>query len=130
MELQARSSHRDLVATCVKLLNDLEHEIQSASSAIAHNKLKDLEESLWRQEMLCGRLKRSVPTIRAAAPNKDSTAILCEAAARLRLRSQTYEKLVAHASRSTSILQHLCCLYRNAAQRSWAGMYNSMSREA
>jgi hypothetical protein len=130
MELETGSSRRDLVVTCVKLMNDLEHEIQSASSAIARNRLRDLEESLWRQETLCGRLKRSVSTICRATLNKDSTDLLCEAASRLRMQSQIYEKLVAQSSRSTAILQHLSSLYRNAARHSGAGMYRPMSREA
>lgn len=130
MQLQAGQSGRDLVAICVKLFKDLDQELQTASNAIAHNRLRDLEESLWRQETLCGRLKRAVPAICRANISKDSIGHLCEAAERLRMRSQIYEKLVAQAIRSTAILQHLCSLYCHAAQNYGTKPNRCVSREA
>lgn len=130
MTLLSESNRRDSFHTSVRRLSELEREIRCASVAIAQNRLRDLEESLWRQEILCRNLKSFVSTICPAILDRDSINLLRETAARLKMQSQIYEKLVARSSRSTAILQHLCTLYRNAAQQSGTGMYRPMSREA
>jgi hypothetical protein len=130
MDQQSGSTNVDVVAGCVKLLRDIEKEIQAAMSAIAFHKLGDLEESLWRQETMCARLKLSISAIRPSVLNAASRGPLREAASALRAETQIYEKLVTRSSRSTAILQHLCSLYRNAAQHPGRAMYRSISREA
>jgi hypothetical protein len=120
----------DVVAVCMKILRDLEQEIQAATHAITRNKLTELEESLWRQETLCARLKRSLCTIPPAMLRAEAPITLREAASRLMARSQVYETLVTRASRSTAILQHLCSLYRTAAQHPGTAMYRAISHEA
>jgi len=124
------STNANVVAACVKILKDLELEVQTATNAITCNKLMDLEESLWRQETLCARLKRSIYAIRPASLNAEGADLLREEASRLKAQSQIYEKLVSRASRSTAILQHLCSLYRNAARHPVRAMSMSISREA
>jgi glutamate racemase len=124
------STDVDVVAACAKILRELEQEIKTAMNAIACNRLTDIEESLWRQETLCARLKRCIPTIRPAMLNAEVSGVLREAASRLIAQSQIYETLVARASRSTAILQHLCSLYRTAAQHPGRAMYRTISREA
>jgi len=126
----SESTDADIVAVCVKALRDLELEVQTAAHAITSNKLTDLEESLWRQEILCGRLKRCIPTIRSAMSSARAAGLLREEAVRLKMQSQIYEKLVSRASRSTAILQHLCSLYRNAAQHPGRTICSQISREA
>ena len=130
MDQRSGSNNVDVVAACVKILRDLELEVQTATSAIMCNKLTDLEESLWRQETLCARLKGSIRRIRLARLNEGVTVLLREEASRLKEQSQIYEKLVSRASRSTAILQHLCSLYRNAAQHPGRTMHRPLSREA
>lgn len=130
MHQRSESTDPDIVAVCVKVLRDLEIEVQTAAYAITSNKLTDLEESLWRQETLCARLKRCISTIRPAMLNANSAGLLREEASRLKVQSQVYEKLVSRASRSTAILQHLCSLYRNAAQHPGRTVYRQISREA
>jgi hypothetical protein len=120
----------DVVAVCTKILGDLEQEIQAATHAIARNKLTELEESLWRQETLCARLKRSLCAITPAMLRSEVPVTLRGAASRLRAQSQVYETLVTRASRSTAILQHLCSLYRTAAQHPGTAMYRAISHEA
>jgi len=115
------------VATCVEAFEDLETELKTATRAISCNELARLEESLWRQEMLCAKLKRSISSAR---PDLMTTDHLQESAARLQAQSRIYEKLVARASRSTAVLQHLCSLYRNAAQHPGRAIYGCVSREA
>lgn len=130
MEQPSGSINVDVIAGCVKLLGDLEQQIQAATRAIARNRLGELEESLWRQEMLCGRLKRSISAIRPPTSNVASVGFLRDAASRLKEQAQIYERLVTQSSRSTAILQHLCSLYRNAAQHPQRSIYGSISREA
>jgi hypothetical protein len=130
MDPRIGSTNVDVVAGCVKWIGDLEQEIQTAAGAIARNNLRDLEESLWRQETLCAGLKRSISTVCLAAPSAGSRATLREAASELRTQSQIYGKLVTQSSRSITILQHLCSLYRNAAQHPARAIYRSVSREA
>jgi hypothetical protein len=130
MEQRIGSANIDVVATWVELLRDLEREVQAATSAIGCNQLTYLEESLWRQETLCGRLKRSITAICPATPGGTSRASLREAASRLKTQTAIYEKLVVQSSRSTAILQHLCSLYRNAAQHPGRAIYSSISHEA
>ena len=124
------STDSDVVTACVKILGDLDQEVQTATHAIACNRLADLEESLWRQETLCARLKRLISVIRPILLPATSFGPLREAASRLRAQTQIYEKLVTQSSRSTAILQHLCSLYRDAAQHPGRAMYRSISREA
>ena len=130
MEQRSGSSNVDVVAVCVKILRDLELEVETATSAIICNKLTDLEESLWRQETLCVKLKGFIRRVRTARLNPTAMVLLRDEASRLKEQSQIYEKLVNRASRSTAILQHLCSLYRNAAQHPGKAMYRPLSREA
>ena len=119
----------DIVTACVSVLRDLEQEIQTATNAIACNKLMRLEESLWRQEMLCVRLKRFISTIQRTEWIASLTPIRDEVS-RLRNQAQVYGKLVTRSSRSTEILQHLYSLYRNASQHPGRAIYGAISREA
>lgn len=119
----------DPVALCVQAIEYLEQEIQTATSAISRNMLKDFEESLWRQEMLCARLKRSMIAIRPDRLKLEAAGSVRESAARLLAKSQSYGKLVARSSRSAAVLQHLCALYKNAAQHPEGIIRGCISRE-
>jgi hypothetical protein len=130
MDQQSGTDRFEPVTVCVKLIKVLEQEIQEGMTAIARNRLADFEESLWRQEAICVKLKRSIGTIRPGILNTGSYGQLREAASLLKTRSQIYEKLVAQSSRSSAILQHLCSLYRNAARYPGRAIYGSISREA
>jgi hypothetical protein len=120
----------DPVTACVKTIGDLEQELQTAMSAIGCNMLKDFEESLWRQEMLCARLKRSISRLRLDPLKDEAARCLHESAVRLQAKSRSYEKLVARSSRSAAVLQHLCALYRNEAQHPGRAIHGCISREA
>lgn len=130
MDQRVGLANVDVITGCAKFLGDLEQEVRGAAGAIARNDLRGLEESLWRQEALCGRLKRSIPAIHFAAPSATSRVSLREAASALKMQVQIYERLVTQSARSTTILQHLCSLYRNAARHPARVIYRSISREA
>ena len=112
------------------VLRELEEEIRAARTAIAHNGLADLEESLWRQETLCAKLKRSLSSPHHESLRTTSACSLHEAASSLRTQLQMYEKVVVQSSRTAAILQHLCSLYRNARQNPGRVIYKPLSREA
>lgn len=130
MDQQSGSGCVEPVTVCVKLLKGLEQEIEDGMTAIARNRLADLEESLWKQEAICAKLKRSIGMIRPDMLNAGSAGSLREGASLVKTQSQIYEKLVAQSSRSSAILQHLCSLYRNAAQYPGRAIYRSISHEA
>jgi Zn-dependent oligopeptidase len=120
----------NVAVACVGLLRELEEEIRLAQSAITCNKLADLEESLWRQETLCAKLKRSISSPHFRLLEVTSRNSLREAFSTLNTQVQMYEKVVTQSRRTTAILQHLCSLYRNAAQHPGRAIYKSLSREA
>lgn len=98
-----------------QLLWALQQEIQTAVQAICGNALNDFELSLWRQEMLCGRLKRNIAMGRASMALQLSNAAIGEALTELKATSDCYEKVVLRCSKSAAVLQDLCRLYRGAA---------------
>src|ERR1700739_2516776 len=128
MRREAISTDIDAATACVKIIEDLVQELQAAANAIGCNKLAGFEESLWRQEMLCARLKRKIATLRADSPKVESSNPLRNSAMRLQAQTQIYENLVARSSRSAAVLQHLCALYRNAAQHPGSATYGCISR--
>lgn len=130
MDQQSRANHAEVVLACVGVVRALEQELVTATGAIARHKLADLEDSLWRQESLCARLKRELPIIHLSMPDDASRACLREAATELKAQLQVYERLVTQSSRSTVILQQLCCLYQNAARRPGRALHRGISREA
>jgi hypothetical protein len=107
---------------CGQLLCALQQEIQTSVHAISANALSDFELSLWRQEMLCGRLKRNLAAISASARDQPFRNGLRESLTELKTAADSYQKVVLRCSRSASVLQDLCRLYRGAAPASRANM--------
>lgn len=99
--------------TCAQLLEDLQHELQDAISAVARNSLADFELSLWRQEMLCAGLRRSTFLLGRSSVGKETLCGLRVASVALRRLNCSYESLVQQSSRSVALLQDLCSLYKN-----------------
>jgi hypothetical protein len=98
-----------------QLLCALQQEIQTAVHAISRNALSDLELCLWRQEMLCGRLKRNFAGMSESARNEPFRSAFREALTQVKAESDKYQKVVLRCSRSAAVLQDLCLLYRGAA---------------
>jgi len=130
MDQRSGPTHVDAVTMCTEMLRDLEIELQAAANAIACNKLTNFEESLWRQEFLCAKLRRVITTIGVAVSGSTSPVVLREPASRLKAQCQVYEKLVSQSKRSTAILQHLCSLYRNAARSPAKKLHTAITCEA
>jgi hypothetical protein len=105
---------------CLQLVQAFQQEIRAAVRAISQNALTDLELSLWRQEMLCARLKRSMGPISSYDLREPLHGVLREALVDLKTESDRYERVVLRCSRSVIVLQDLCALYRGTAPGSRA----------
>jgi hypothetical protein len=117
-------------AMSLRQLKDLQDELQVAISAIARNSLPDLELSLWRQEMLCAGLKRSLFVLARSTPGKEMLGHLRSETVSLQQVNLSYESLVQQSSWSMSLLQDLCSLYKNAPAHSILHALPSLSCEA
>jgi hypothetical protein len=117
-------------AVSLQNVKDLQDELQAAISAVARNSLSDLELSLWRQEMLCAGLKRSLFVLRRSAPGKELLRRLRGESVSLQHMNRSYESLVQQSSRSMSLLQDLCSLYTNAPVPAIDHALSSLSCEA
>ena len=121
---EGRESAR-LSAVCVNILRELELEVQEATNAIACNRLADSREPVAAGNVLC-QLEAPLPAIRPTAINAASSGPCVR---RISPERRNLREAM-QSSRSAAILQHLCSLYRNAAQHPGRAMYRAISREA
>ena len=92
-------------------INSLHHEISVAISAVSGNSLRALEESLWRQEVLCTSLKQLLHTL--GRSNDSATMIRMRSAmSDLHRLNQTYAALVAQSRSSNDLLYALSQGYK------------------
>lgn len=101
----------------LKQLADLERELEIATDAIARNSLAEFEQSLWRQEMLCSGLKRSMQSLRRAGLDSQPLKALRASARSVWTANRSYAVLIARTRQSAAVLQDLCGLYRHLPSR-------------
>ena len=111
-------------------LLELEHELEIAMDAIAHNALVEFEQSLWRQEMLCQGLKRALPALVRSPEMGRLRSDLHQAAASLLERKRGFEALVGRSKQNSALLQDLCGLYLHLPLSASASETSSLSCEA
>jgi hypothetical protein len=97
---------------CLQHIEDLQKELQAAIAAITQGSLSGLELSLWRQEMLCVALRRSIRKIQNSGADRESLSRVHSAAPSLHHLNRTYESLVKRSSQSVAFLLGLSCLYK------------------
>ena len=92
-------------------IDSLGREISVAISAISGNSLRALEESLWRQEVLCTSLKQLLQTL---GRSTDSTTMIRmrSAMSDLHRLNQTYAVLVEQSRNSNDLLYALSRGYK------------------
>ena len=92
-------------------VHSLQQEISVAISAISGNSLGALEESLWRQEVLCTSLKRLLQTL---GRGTDSTTMIRMRSAMSDLHSlnKTYAVLVEQSRNANDLLYALSRGYK------------------
>lgn len=92
----------------VHRIEELREEVRHAMAAISGNKLQALEESLWRQEVLCTGLKHLVGTVQAADPGTTLNTRLQASLTALHQLNQSYAELLRQAQASNHLLYALC----------------------
>ncbi len=95
-------------------LGALHEEIHAAMLAISGNSLPELEQSLWRQEVLCVSLKHLTHSMGPASVEGSLMLRIQTATAALGQLNATYCKLVEQARSSTNVLYGLCRDYKDS----------------
>lgn len=107
-----------LASPALRYLQDVEAlqgEMQSAMLAISGNRISVLEESLWRQQVLCTSLKHLSQSLVAGPVETSLRNRICEANRALEQVNRSYAVLVQQSSQSTDLLLRLCRSYAEAA---------------
>ena len=98
-------------------LDTLREEVGYAMSAISGNTLQALEESLWRQEVLCVGLGRMLQTLGGTPLPNGAADRMKDAMAALHAVNRTYAEVVEQARSSNHRLYALCLGYKGATSR-------------
>lgn len=98
-------------------LNQLRDEITRSMQAIAGNSLQVLEESLWRQEILCVSLQRLLRFIAGGHPDSAAMNRIRSASLDLRRLNHTYASLIEQSKTSCDLMYGLCQSYTEATSR-------------
>ena len=96
---------------CFRQIHDLEDAIQSAIVAIANDAVEELEDSLWKQQVLCSGLQRSLESITVGGVTPDLIDRVSRAMSTLHSANRTYAALVQQAQVSANLLLKLCNSY-------------------
>ena len=118
MNKQAVQTHDALAAAYLLQLQALAFEISMAMDAIATNALTSFQESVAKQEMLCGVLASMANAISARVRSSGQTPlVLSDSAMESRIRATSeairelnlqYAALLKHSGRSIALLASLC----------------------
>ncbi len=114
-------SQQQHLPTAVSYLHDVEQlrgEIESAMRHISGNRLAALEDSLWRQQVLCTSLKHLSHSLATESIERPLVRRLQEASAALDQLNRSYTLLVRQASHGNNLLLRLCRSYQESAQAS------------
>ncbi len=118
MNEKAIQTHDQLAAAYLLQLQTLAFEISVAMDAIAANALTSFQESVAKQEMLCGVLANMANTISKTVRSSEQPLLLLSDSSvepRIRATSEAirelnlqYAALLRHSGRSIAILASLC----------------------
>jgi hypothetical protein len=118
MNEEAIQTHDQLAAAYLLQLQTLAFEISVAMDAIAANALTSFQESVAKQEMLCGVLANMANTIsKTVRSSEQPLLVLSDSSVEPRIRATSeairelnlqYAALLRHSGRSIAILASLC----------------------
>jgi hypothetical protein len=118
MNEEAIQTHDQLAAAYLLQLQKLAFEISVAMDAIAANALTSFQESVAKQEMLCGGLANMANTIsKTVRLSEQPLLVLSDSSVEPRIRAASeairelnlqYAALLRHSGRSITILASLC----------------------
>lgn len=111
-------------------IEQLVAELQLVMSAAARNSVGEVEQSLWRQEMLCVALQRAIDQLICAPRCAADIGALRAAGAQLKLLNRAYGSLVQQGRRSVVPLLKLCHLYGSVSAPSSNSLPTPLSCEA
>jgi hypothetical protein len=118
MNKQAVQTHDELAAAYLLQLQALASEISMAMDAIAANALASFQESVAKQEMLCGVLASMANAISARVTSSGQTPlVLSDSSVEPKIRATSeairelnlqYAALLRHSGKSIALLASLC----------------------
>ena len=118
MNEKAIQAHDQLAAAYLLQLQTLAFEISVAMDAIASNALASFQESVAKQEMLCGGLANMANTIsKTVRSSEQPLLVLSDSSVEPRIRATSeairelnlqYAALLKHSGRSIALLLSLC----------------------
>ena len=114
------NSNADMASAfdCLDSVSALREEISVAIACISRDALGEFELSLWRQEMLCARIKREIGSTRLPRGSEEARQRVQEMCTALKRQSEIYSAVMHKCSRSRAILSDLCHLYGYSRQQS------------
>ena len=107
-----------LPTAAVSYLHDAEQlrgEIEVAMLLISGNRLSALEESLWRQQVLCTSLQHLSRALTAEAIEPPLARRIREASLALQQLTRSYSVLIGQSSQNNDLLLRLCRSYQESA---------------
>lgn len=117
------------VALTLGCLAALREEINVAMGCISRNALREFELSLWRQEMLCAKIRRASGTV-FECTDREMRRGIRQMCIGLKDQSQSYAKLIQQCNRSNMILLDLCSLYAHSREHAKNAHVPSLCCEA
>lgn len=116
-----QQQHPPPPTAAVSYLQDVEQlrgEIEQAMLHVSGNRLSALEESLWRQQVLCTSLKHLSRSLTPDAIERPLVRRIQEASAALEQLNRSYAHLIQQSSQSNTLLLRLCRSYQESSQES------------
>ena len=108
----------------------LRDEISFAIKCISRDALGEFERSLWRQEMLCQRIKRVIGPSSFSRGSGETRQLVGEMCTELKNQSEVYAAVMHKCRSSRSFLWDLCCLYAGSRGHSASMNLSSLRCEA
>lgn len=97
-------------------LAELSSAVSDALFAIGGDSVEQLEDSLWRQQILCVTLQRSLQNLSSKGLSRSALQHVIHAFRELTTLNASYALLVEQARSSTELLYQLCFCYSHSSQ--------------
>ncbi len=99
-------------------VEQLRSEIEQSMLLVSGNRLSALEESLWRQQVLCTSLKHLSRSLTTESIERPLIRRIQEASAALDQLNRSYALLIQQSSQGNNLLLRLCRSYQESARES------------
>lgn len=99
-------------------VEQLRGEIEQSMLFVSSNRLSALEESLWRQQVLCTSLKHLSRSLTTESIERPLMRRIQEASGALDQLNRSYALLIQQSSQGNNLLLRLCRSYQESARES------------